>query len=127
MSNELNNNEEPKKEETWKKDGYTLRVKGGNPGDIDDSKRPTDPLGLSRSILHVLNSNEDGYVKLLSVGPVALNIAMKSYRIAKHEIESRTDAVRLVCSQTEYVAEINGKGTKGICTRIFAIPMKDAK
>jgi stage V sporulation protein SpoVS len=121
MNSEIN---QEKKDESWKKDGFTLRVKGGDPNDSDEHRRPTDPVGLSRSILHVLNNNEDGYVKLMSVGPTALNIAMKGYRIAKQEIESKTDGVALVSSQTEYTAEINGKGTKGICTRVFAIPIK---
>jgi hypothetical protein len=127
MANEsVPNNEEIINEESWKKDGFTLRVRGGNSVDTDPSKKPTDPVGLSRSILHVLSNNEDGYVKLLSVGPTSLSIAMKAYRIAKQEIEKKTDGVRLVCSQSEYVAEINSKSTKGICTRIFAVPIKYA-
>jgi hypothetical protein len=114
-----------KRDDDWKKDPFTLRVKGGNP-DSGSEYKPTDAVGLSRSILHVLSSNEDRYCKLLSVGPIALGIAMKAYRIAKEEIETKTDGVALVIRQSEYTAEINGKSTKGICTRIFSIPIKYA-
>lgn len=119
------NNENPP--QTWKKDLYTLRVKGGNPNDPEENKRPTDPLGLSRSILHVLNNNEDGYVNLLSVGQTAMCIVMKAFRIAAKEVKGRSDAVALVNVQSEYVAEINNKKTIGVCTRIFPIPMKYKK
>jgi len=121
--NTENNNEQVEKNDDWKRDGYTLRVRGGD-GNL--GKKSTDPIGLSRSILHVLKNNEDGYVKLLSVGPTALNIAMKAFRMASDEIEKKTDGAVLVMRQSEYVAEINGKNTKGVCTRIFAIPIKYA-
>jgi hypothetical protein len=111
----------------WKKDPYTLRVKGGDPNDPDEKRRPTDAVGLSRSILHVLKNNEDTYVKLLSVGPIALNIAMKAFRIASTEIEQKQHSSGLVIRQSEYSAEINGKHTKGICTRIFPVPTKDLR
>lgn len=113
--------------ESWKKDPYTLRVKGGNQNDPDEKKRPTDPVGLSRSILHVLKNNEDGYVKLLSVGPTALYITMKAYRIAAVDIDRHSTGIRLAITQSEYLAEINQKTTKGICTRVFAIPVKELR
>jgi hypothetical protein len=116
-------NEEVKNED-WKRDGFTLRVRGS--GFEGDTKKATDPVGLSRSILHVLNNNDDGYVKLMSVGPTALNIALKAFRIASDEIERKTDGAVLVIRQSEYITEINGRSSKGICTRIFAIPIKYA-
>lgn len=127
-NNEMINNENNNsKNESWKKDPYTLRVRGGNPNEADNTKKPTDPLGLSRSILHVLAENEDGYVRLLSVGDRALHIAMRAFRIAAEEIEAKQHGAILVVRQSEYMAEINGTLTRGICTRIFAIPVKDAR
>lgn len=104
-------------------DLITLKVKGGNWRDEDVTKRPTDPQGLARSILHVLANK--GVVNVNSVGNVALNIAMKAYRIAKMEVASRTTETTLVIDQTEYKAIVNGKPAKGLCTRIFPIPRKD--
>lgn len=101
----------------------TLKVKGGNWRDEDVTKRPTDPQGLARSILHVLANK--GAVNVNSVGNVALNITMKAYRIAKMEVASRTTETTLVIDQTEYKAVVNGKPAKGLCTRIFPIPRKD--
>ena len=65
-------------------DPRTLKVRGGDPNDVDESRRPTDPIGLSRSILHVLKDYE--YVRVLSVGPTALNSVMTAYRLASREI-----------------------------------------
>ena len=83
-------------------------------------------MGLSRSILHVLAQNPDGYVKLQSVGPVALNIVMTAFRMACEVTEKRTNGVVLVLRQSEYTANIDGDRAKGINTRIFSIPIKYA-
>lgn len=105
---------------------YTLRVRGGDPNDPDTKRRPTDAQALSRSILHVLASNPHGYVNVKSVGIPAMAIAMTAYRLAKAEVVRRTSGSTLVVSQTEYDAEIAGKTARGICTRIFGIPIRDA-
>ncbi len=107
-----------------KGDPCTLRARGGQFDDPDVSKRPTDPVGLSRSILHVLS--EHNYVRVLSVGPVSLQQVMTSFRIAAQEVESRTQGVVLVARQSEYTAEVGNKRAKGVCTRIFAIPIQYA-
>jgi hypothetical protein len=105
-------------------DARTLRARGGDSNDPDPAKRPTDPVGLSRSILHVLKDNE--YVRVLSVGPTALSSVMTAFRLASREVESLTNGSVLVCRQSEYTAEIGGKKAKGISTRIFAINIKFA-
>lgn len=105
-------------------DPRILRARGGDPNDPDESKRPTDPVGLSRSILHVLKDHE--YVRVLSVGPTALSAVMSAFRLASREVESLTNGSVLVCRQSEYSAEIAGKKAKGISTRIFAIDIKFA-
>jgi hypothetical protein len=107
-----------------KQDPRILKARGGDPNDPNENKRPTDPVGLSRSILHVLKDHE--YVRVLSVGPVALSSVMSAFRLASREIESLTNGSVLVCRQSEYSAEINGKKAKGISTRIFAIDIKFA-
>lgn len=107
-----------------KQDPRILKARGGDPNDDDPSRRPTDPVGLSRSILHVLKDHE--YVRVLSVGPTALSSVMSAFRLASREIESLTNGSVLVCRQSEYSAEINGKKAKGISTRIFAIDIKFA-
>lgn len=107
-----------------KNDPRILRARGGDPNNEDPNKRPTDPVGLSRSILHVLKDYE--YVRVLSVGPTALSSVMSAFRLASREIESLTNGSVLVCRQSEYSAEINGKKAKGISTRIFAIDIKFA-
>jgi hypothetical protein len=107
-----------------KQDPRILKARGGNLNDSDPNKRPTDPVGLSRSILHVLKDHE--YVRVLSVGPTALSSVMSAFRLASREIESLTNGSVLVCRQSEYTAEVNGKKTKGISTRIFAIDIKFA-
>jgi hypothetical protein len=76
-------------------------------------------------MLHVLEKHE--YVKVLSVGPTALSAVMSAFRLAAREVEALTHGSVLVARQTEYTAEINNKPTKGICTRIFAIPIKFAQ
>lgn len=105
-------------------DPRILRARGGDINNPDISKRPTDPVGLSRSIIHVLEDYE--YVNILSVGPVALSQVMKAYRLASDEAERTTKGQVLVCRQSEYNAEIGGKKAKGVCTRIFAINIKFA-
>jgi stage V sporulation protein SpoVS len=105
-------------------DPNTLKVRGGDFDPERPDKKPTDPVALSRAILHVLGKNE--YVRILSVGPKALNIAMKAFRLAASEAESRTNGAVLVCRQSEYEAIIANKKTKGLCTRIFGIPIKNA-
>jgi len=107
-----------------KHDPYTLKARGGDVNDPDPKRRPTDPVGLSRSILHVL-ANSD-YVRVLSVGPTALNSVMSAFRLASQAAESRTHGTVLVLRQSEYTAEIDGKPAKGVCTRIFGIPTKYA-
>jgi hypothetical protein len=106
-------------------DAQTLRAKGGDPHHEDPARRPTDPVGLSRRIMHVLEKHD--YVRVLSVGPTALNSVMAAFRLAAREIEGRTHGAVLVNRQSEYTAEIDGKPTKGICTRIFAVPIKFAQ
>jgi hypothetical protein len=103
-------------------DPNTLRVRGGGDGSENPDKAPTDPVKLSRAILHVLGQNE--YVRILSVGPKALTITMKAFRLAAQEAESRTNGAVLVCRQSEYEAIVADKKTKGVCTRIFGIPIK---
>jgi len=112
------------KQKTLANDPRILRARGGDPNDPDASRRPTDPVGLSRSILHVLRDHE--YVRILSVGPTALSSIMSAFRLASREVESLTNGSVLVCRQSEYNAEIAGKKTKGISTRIFAIDIKFA-
>lgn len=114
------NNDKPK----VKIDPRILKARGGDPNDPDEKRRPTDPVGLSRSILHVLKDHE--YVRVLSVGPTALSSVMTAFRLASRDIESLTNGSVLVCRQSEYSADINGKKTKGISTRIFAIDIKFA-
>jgi len=105
-------------------DPCTLRARGGTFDDPDPSKRPTDPVGLSRSILHVLS--EHNYVRVLSVGSTSLQQVMTAFRIAAKEVESRTQGVVLVARQSEYTADVGNKKAKGVCTRIFAIPIQYA-
>ena len=114
-------NEKPKNNTN---DPRILKARGGDPNAEDPTKRPTDPVGLSRSILHVLKDHE--YVRILSVGPTALSSTMTAFRLASREVESLTNGSVLVCRQSEYNAEIAGKKTKGISTRIFAIDIKFA-
>lgn len=101
-----------------KEQAFTLRVRGGD--------NPTDPVGLSRSILHVLNENPDGFVNIKSVGANALGIVITATQIAASVVEQRTAGSVLVCRFSKYTANINGKKAKGICTRIFPIPTKVA-
>ncbi len=105
-------------------DPNTLRVRGASVESANGNKQPTDPFALSRAILHVLSKSE--YVRILSVGPNALNITMKAFRLAANAAESRTNGAVLVCRQSEYEAIVANKKTKGICTRIFGIPIKNA-
>jgi hypothetical protein len=49
---------------------------------------------------------------------------MKAFILAANEVESRTNGAVLVCRQAEYEAIVNNKKTKGVCTRIFGIPIK---
>lgn len=101
-------------------DPTVLKVRGGG---VELNKKPTDPVALSRAILHVLADHE--HVRILSVGPKALEITMKSFRLAAQEVESRTNGAVLVCRQAEYEAIVADKKTKGICTRIFGVPIKN--
>ena len=105
-------------------DTCTLRVRGGDPNDADLKRRPTDPSGLSRSVLHVLSQHE--YVKIESVGPIAMNVVMAAFRMACEVAESRDSGVVLVMRQSKYTAEIGGKRAEGIRSRVFAIPIKYA-
>jgi stage V sporulation protein SpoVS len=104
-------------------DPTVLRVRGAS-NEHSQDKKPTDPVALSRAILHVLAEHE--HVRVLSVGPKALEITMKAFRLAAQAVESRTNGAVLVCRQAEYEAIIADKKTKGICTRIFGVPIKNA-
>ena len=101
-----------------KEQQYTLRVRGGT--------NSTDPVGLSRSILHVLNENPDGFVNIKSVGSTALNIVIAATQIAASVVEQRTAGSVLVCRFSKYTADIDGKKAPGICARVFPIPTKVA-
>lgn len=103
-------------------DPNTLRVRGAAFNEDQPDRKPTDPVALSRAILHILGKSE--YVRVLSVGPNALSITMKAFRLAANAAESRTNGAVLVCRQSEYEAIVADKKTKGICTRIFGIPIK---
>ena len=105
-------------------DEFTLKVRGGDIDPLRPDKKPTDPVALSRAIIHVLI--ESAYVRILTVGPKAQVIAMKAFRLASQEAESRTNGAVLVCRQSEYEANVGGKKTKGVCTRIFGIPISHA-
>lgn len=118
----INNGSEDDEKFIFSNDPFTLRVRGGEIDPNDPSKKPTDPNALSRAILHVLGKSE--YVRVLSVGPKALYIVMKAFRLAASEAESRTNGAVLVCRQSEYEAIIGSNKTKGICSRIFGIPIK---
>lgn len=107
-----------------KEDPCTLRARGGSFDDPDPSKRPTDPVGLSRSVLHVLSDHN--HVRVLSVGSTSLQQVMTAFRIAAQEVECRTQGVVLVARQSEYTANVGNKRAKGVCTRIFAIPIQYA-
>jgi|LakMenE18May11ns_1017448.scaffolds.fasta_scaffold9954144_3 stage V sporulation protein SpoVS len=104
-------------------DPTVLRVRGSG-NDSASSKKPTDPVALSRAILHVLSQHD--HVRILSVGPKAFEITMKAFRLAAQQIESRTNGAVLVCRQSEYEAIVADNKTKGISTRIFGIPIKNA-
>lgn len=108
-----------------KKDSFTLRVRGGEKENSD--KKSTDPVGLSRSILHVLRQNQDGWVNVQCVGAKSLYIASIAFQLAASEIEKYSRSVRLVNTQWTYAAEIGGKPAKGINMRIFAIPEINAR
>jgi hypothetical protein len=101
---------------------FTLRVKGGDAHSDDPSKKATDPVGLSRSILHVLRKNQEGWVNVHCVGAKSLFTASIAFQMAASEIERYSRSIRLVNTQWTYTAEIGGKPAKGICMRIFAIP-----
>lgn len=121
----IKNESEAEEKFLFSDDPYTLRVRGGDFDPINPNKSPTDPTKLSRAILHVLRNGSE-YVRILSVGPKALNIVMKAFRLAAQEAESRTNGAVLVCRQSEYEAIIGGNKTKGVCTRIFGISIKYA-
>lgn len=104
---------------------FTLRVRGGDSENSD--KKSTDPVGLSRSILHVLRQNQDGWVNVQCVGAKSLYIASIAFQLAASEIEKYSRSVRLVNTQWTYAAEIGGKPAKGINIRIFAIPEINAR
>jgi hypothetical protein len=102
---------------------FILKVRGGNSKTPDPDRKPTDPVGLSRSILHVLESNPHGYCKLHSVGPTALSSALAGFRLASISYSSRTKGTVLVMTQSEYTATVAGNKTRGVCTRIFPMPV----
>jgi len=106
-------------------DLYTIRVRGGDSN--DPNKKATDPVGLSRSILHVLDQNPEEWVNVKCVGAKSLFIASVAFQMAASEIEKHSRALRLVNTQWTYSAEIGGKPAKGICVRIFAIPQLHAR
>lgn len=114
----IDNHDEPDHESK-----FILKVRGGNPKTPDSDRRPTDPVGLSRSILHVLEENPEGYCKLHSVGPTALSCALAGFRLASMSYSARTKGTVLVMTQSEYTATVAGNKTRGVCTRIFPIPV----
>lgn len=118
----LENEKENEEKFVFSNDPYTLKVRGGELNPDKPDKKPTDPVALSRAILHVLGKSE--YVRIISVGPIALNIVMKAFRLAATAAESRTNGAVLVCRQAEYEATVGTNKTKGVCTRIFGIPIK---
>ena len=105
-------------------ESFTLRVRGAGEG---SNNKSTDPVGLSRSILHVLRKNQEGWVNVQCVGAKSLFIASIAYQMAASEIEKYSKSVRLVNTQWTYATEIAGKPAKGICMRIFAIPELHAR
>lgn len=107
------------------RDPQVIRVRGGDPADTDPKKRPTIPSSLSRSILHVLKDFD--WVDLESVGPRALSGVCEAFRLSDIEVTKRAAGVVLVMRQKEYAADIGGRMTRGIRTRIFAIPIKEAR
>lgn len=113
------------KTETPVKDPKAIRVRAGDPKSDNPDKKPTNSEGLARSILHVLEKHD--YVQVYSVGPHALNITMAGYRSAKDKFTKVLDGWVLVCTQSEYAAEIGGRTTLGVCTRIYPIPIKYAQ
>lgn len=106
-------------------ENFTLRVRGGDSN--DPSRKSTDPVGLSRSILHVLEKNPEEWVNVKCVGAKSLFIASVAFQMAASEIEKHSRALRLVNTQWTYATEIGGKPAKGICMRIFAIPQLHAR
>ena len=104
----------------------TLRVRGGNPNDPDEKRRPTDPVGLSRSLLKVLLQNPERVVRLQCVGSTALYIASEAFRLAAADFEQRQHGFVLVNRQSTYTANVGGRNAKGICLRVFPIPVRDA-
>ena len=103
---------------------YTLRARGGDIKSKDETKRPTDPVGLSQSIIHVLRQNPEGWCDVQCVGANALWAASAAFRLASIEAERRTSTAGLVLRQIEYQAEINGKAAKGICLHIFPVAVE---
>lgn len=95
------------------KDPRLIKVKG-----------TTNPEGLARSILHVLKDHD--YAKVNSVGPKALSVTMFAYRLARGRIQEIESGAVLVCAQSEYVARVDDKPTRGLSTRMFCIPIKYA-
>jgi|LauGreDrversion4_2_1035121.scaffolds.fasta_scaffold510254_2 hypothetical protein len=116
----LNSSRNLNLDNTSDKNSFTLRVRGGD--SENSEKKSTDPVGLSRSILHVLRQNQDGWVNVQCVGAKSLYIASIAFQLAASEIEKYSRSVRLVSTQWTYAAEIGGKPAKGINIRIFAIP-----
>jgi hypothetical protein len=104
----------------------TLRVRGGNPNDPDPQRRPTDPIGLSRSLLKVLLQNPERVVRLQCVGPVAYNIAGEAFGLAAADFEKTQHGFILVNRQSTYTATVGGRNAKGKCWRIFPVPIKYA-
>lgn len=98
-------------------DNFTLRVRGGDSN--KSGKPPTNPVGLSRSILHTLRKNPEEWVNIQCVGAKSLFIASVAFQMAASQIDSKGRPVELVNTQWTYDAEIGGKPAKGICMRIL--------
>lgn len=105
---------------------YTIRVRGGNHGDPDPSRRPTDHVGLSQSLLKMMLQNPERVVRVQCVGAKALFIACEAFRLAAVNFEKSQHGFVLVNRQSTYMANIAGRNAKGICLRIFPIPVRDA-
>jgi len=105
---------------------YIIRVRGGNYNDTDINKRPTDPIGLSRSLLKMLLQNPEKVVKLQYVGKVAESIAHKAFRLASVEFDKAQHGLVLVNRESNYIATIGGRPAEGLCLRIFPIQVRYA-
>jgi stage V sporulation protein SpoVS len=100
--------------EEKKKGTTSLKIKGGD--------NPTSPIGLSRSMLHVLN--EHGFVELWSIGDKAENVATAAYRLADEEVKKRHSGIVLLMSQAVDQTYIGKEKAYRVKTRVFPVKTK---